>query len=169
MAGRSTRAWSTPVATSGGSSGHAAVVSMTSGGGRMLASYRMSWLYRWQILIAFPLFAILAVVMIVAAVRHQQGPPLAFTLLWFVTPVGTCTGSCFACAIGSTCMKMCCIGGRRCAMDGPDVVTLTQRGFKPFAAAVQAAAPHASVTVGRYARLVERLPGFSRFRSGDGK
>ncbi len=168
---------------------------MTSGGGRMLASYRMSWLYRWQILIAFPLFAILAVVMIVAAVRHQQGPPLAFTLLWFVTLGWNLYWFLFRLCyridlhedvlywwapmrhgrLGLHQLRAVRPGrlGWNVAvfesMDGPDVVTLTQRGFKPFAAAVQAAAPHASVTVGRYARLVERLPGFSRFRSGDGK
>jgi hypothetical protein len=53
-------------------------------------------------------------------------------------------------------------------VDGPRVLVLAMRGLAEFAARVQAAAPQAVVRIGWYIRLIERLPGSSGFRSGDG-
>lgn len=49
---------------------------------------------------------------------------------------------------------------------GAAVLVLVQRGFAEFAAQVQAAAPKANVRIGRYARIVNRLPGFNGFWPG---
>jgi hypothetical protein len=165
------------------------------GGDPVLATYRMSLLYRWQILIAFPLFAIFAIVLVIVTVRHQQGPPLVFTLLWIAALSWNAYWFlfrlCYRIELHEDALYWWAPlrHGRREladlravrpgrmgwnvavfeATDGTTVVTLIRRGFAEFAAAVHAAAPHVSVSIGRYARIADRLPGFSGYRRGDPK
>jgi hypothetical protein len=165
------------------------------GGGRLLASYRMPSLYLVPIFIVLPVLAIGGVMMIVSAVQDQEAPPLVFTLLWIAAVSWIAYGLLFRLSHRIDLYEdalywrapmrhgrldlhrlVAVRPGRldwgRAVFESTDdrtVVTRVERGFAPFAAAVQAAAPHARVSVGRYARIVERLPGFSRFRSGDQK
>jgi len=168
---------------------------MTGYGSRMLASYRMPSLYRVPIFVVLPVFAMGAIVMIVGDLRYHEGPPVVFTLLWIAAVSWIAYGLLFRVCDRIdlyedalywwapmrhgrldlhrlVAVRPGRLGWGRAVFESTDdrtIETRVERGFAPFAAAVQAAAPHASVSVGRYARIVERLPGFSRFRSGDQK
>jgi hypothetical protein len=50
--------------------------------------------------------------------------------------------------------------------DGPRVPVRVERGFAEFAEHIRAVAPHVTVTVGVYARMLQRLPGRRNFRVG---
>jgi hypothetical protein len=164
-------------------------------GGRMLASYRMHPMYLVPIFIVFPLFAIVAVVTIVMAVRDPAGGSLGFTLLWTAGVAWNAYWFLFRLCHridlyedalywstplrhgrldlhSLTAVRPGRIGWGIAVFEstaGQNVLTLPRRGFAQFAAAVQTAAPHASVDIGLYARIAERFPGFNGFRPGDRK
>jgi hypothetical protein len=160
----------------------------------MLAGYRMPRWYRIQILVVFPVLAAFAIPLVIGTVRSSCGFPLAFALIWLAalgwnaywflfrlcyridlhqnalhwwTPLRhgqLALSSLRAVRPGRLSGQLAIFE----AADGPTVVTLARPGFVEFAAAVQAAAPYASVSTSWYARIVGRLPGRSGFRAGDG-
>jgi hypothetical protein len=156
------------------------------------ASYRLSALYRPQILVAFAIFAAFAGWLLVRLALGRLDAPLWFVLLW-IGAVGWnaywfLLRLCYRLDLDDRTLRWWAPLRRGeipldqlreirpygfgtvlfVPAEGRPAAVLVRRGVPAFVAAVQEAAPHVRVTVNRYSRVLDRLPGPSGFRRGTG-
>jgi hypothetical protein len=151
--------------------------------------YRMYPLWRVQILSMFVLFAVVGVVVLVAAVVASSGPSL-FALVWVLGVIWNGYWFLFRIAyrldltesslawrtplrsgtialIDLVEMRPSRFGSSAEVLrssDGSKVLVMVRKGFVDFMAEVQAAGPHVEARVGTFAKIGERLPGPRGFR-----